>query len=232
MSEEEQKREFTGIWIPKAVLEDDRLTWTERAIFAEISCYPECFMSNGFMAQRIGVSTRWIQQAIAKLKALGYIHQVRYDGRRRILQAYTHTPVKPEEEPNATSHQTRSTLHPSHELHFTSDRNSTSPIDNKREQSLEHSEAYYRERSQPNSFPRINTLEDIDIRSPWQAKAKYVAAKLGTPPNRISSILKACRDYPESSIDHALTVAVDATVRDKTGLFFKTLLAERMVHKL
>jgi hypothetical protein len=69
----------------------------------------------------------------------------------------------------------------------------------------------------------ITGPDDIVVRHDWQAKGKYVAERLGTPSGRLTSILKVCRDYPPAHIDAALSFAVDATVADKTGLFFKKL---------
>jgi len=82
---DKQKREFTGVWIPRMVVEDERLNWTQRALYAEIACFEVCFMSNAFLANRLGVHERKVQEHISYLKELGYIQQVGFDGRQRRL---------------------------------------------------------------------------------------------------------------------------------------------------
>ncbi len=71
--------------------------------------------------------------------------------------------------------------------------------------------------------------DDIEVTQPFQAKAQYVARKLGTPVNQLTSVLKVCRDFTPAEIDIALSHAADATVRDKTALFFKSLWSMRYI---
>ena len=85
----EQKKEFTGVWIPRAIVEDDRLNWVERACYAEIACYVKCFASNAFLCKRLDVSERTLQRIISHLKELEYIEQSGFDGRFRVLVACT-----------------------------------------------------------------------------------------------------------------------------------------------
>lgn len=82
-----EKREFTGVWIPKEVLDDKDLTSDEKMLFADISSFSECFMSNAFMANRYGCSEDSIKRRIKKLKDKGYVVQSGFDGRKRYLQA-------------------------------------------------------------------------------------------------------------------------------------------------
>lgn len=81
----EQKRQFTGVWIPRHIVEDNRLNWTERALYAEISCYDECFASNAFFAKRLDVSEKRISTMLSHLIELGYIIWVSFDGRKRVI---------------------------------------------------------------------------------------------------------------------------------------------------
>jgi DNA-binding Lrp family transcriptional regulator len=75
------------------VVEDQRLNWTDRAVFGEISSFVECYMSNETMAKLLGVSPDRVRKIIAMLRALGYVDQIGFDGRRRFLQAYSNRPV-------------------------------------------------------------------------------------------------------------------------------------------
>jgi hypothetical protein len=136
---ENQKREFTGIWIPRRVVEDERLTWTERAVYGEISCYERCFMSNAFIANRIGVTDRQVRDIISKLKDYGYVAQVGFDGRHRFLavQGGTIPPVR-------------------EEVDFHAERKQTSMIDNSIDNNIDTSETKVSRVSE-------DSLDDIEM---------------------------------------------------------------------
>lgn len=81
----DKKREFTGVWIPAHIIEDETLTPLEKMLFAEISCFKRCFVSNAGFAKRLGITESWVQKNLKKLKDKGYIRQVAFDGRSRTL---------------------------------------------------------------------------------------------------------------------------------------------------
>ena len=86
-------------------------------------------------------------------------------------------------------------------------------------------EVIYRERLQE-SKKRIGspkTPDDIVVTKAFQAKAQYVSRRLSTPEGDLTSVLKACRDYTPAQIDTALSQAIDATVGNRTKVFFKVL---------
>ena len=85
--ENEQQKEFTGVWIPRAVVEDERLTWTDRALYAEIACYNICWASNAFLAKRLSISESMVSKIIARLKTLKYVEEAGFNGRFRQLIA-------------------------------------------------------------------------------------------------------------------------------------------------
>ena len=87
METEYQKREFTGVWIPKVIVEDEELTVFEKWIFAEISCFDEFFMKKETLAKRYSVSEKTIQRSIATLLSKGYVIEKSNNGRNRILKA-------------------------------------------------------------------------------------------------------------------------------------------------
>lgn len=86
---EEQRKEYTGTWIPRVVMEDERLSSSEKILYAEIACYDECFTSNAFLAKRIGLSETRVTRFISRLKDFGYVNQTSFDGRKRFLKAFT-----------------------------------------------------------------------------------------------------------------------------------------------
>ena len=89
----EQERTFKGIWIPKEIWLDKRLSCFEKMIYAEIDslCGEEgCYASNRYLAEFFGCSERRIQQVLAELKKDGFITTVipNPGGRRKIFVNY------------------------------------------------------------------------------------------------------------------------------------------------
>jgi len=84
-------RAFKGIWIPKEIWLDKRLTYFERCLLAEIHSLddPErgCYASNQYFMEFFNERERKIQEGLSKLKQLGYIVQEKFDGRVRTLRA-------------------------------------------------------------------------------------------------------------------------------------------------
>ena len=86
----DEQRGFKGVWLPREIWLDDRLTALEKVIFAEIDSLDNgngCTASNESLAKLCGCTERKITQAISKLKKLGLIEQVSFDGRERILKS-------------------------------------------------------------------------------------------------------------------------------------------------
>ena len=86
------ERDFKGIWIPKEIWLDDRLTALEKVILAEIDSldadeYGGCIASNEYLAEFCKCSTNKVALAVSKLKELGYIELVSFDGRTRKLKS-------------------------------------------------------------------------------------------------------------------------------------------------
>ncbi|MDP1815212.1 MAG: helix-turn-helix domain-containing protein [Leadbetterella sp.] len=91
--EQEQKKEFTGVWIPKHIIEDDNLSMTDKIIYAEIACFEVCFKSNERLGERYGLKDRTISGVISKLKKKGYIVELGFDGRKRRLSSLYDKPT-------------------------------------------------------------------------------------------------------------------------------------------
>lgn len=112
----EQTRRFTGFFISAALIEDSRLNWTDRIIFAEIDALetPEnaCFASNKHFADMLNITERSVINSINTLKACKYVYQDGFNGRVRQLR------VSPE---------AGSLLHGRREVNFTADVKHTSP---------------------------------------------------------------------------------------------------------
>lgn len=84
-------RDFKGVWIPKEVYLDTRLTALEKIILVEIDSLDNgedgCFASNEYLAQFCQCTNVKVSTSISKLVELGYLDKAGFDGRRRILKS-------------------------------------------------------------------------------------------------------------------------------------------------
>lgn len=84
-------RNFKGVWIPKEIWLDDRLTALDKVIFVEIDSLDDgetgCYASNQYLAEFCQCSVTKVSNAIAKLTELGYIETASFDGRKRVLKS-------------------------------------------------------------------------------------------------------------------------------------------------
>jgi hypothetical protein len=83
------ERGFKGVFIPADIWLNTELTASEKMLFAEIDSLDNeegCYATNEYLASFCGVSVPTITRGIAKLKSLGYIEQVSFTGRTRILR--------------------------------------------------------------------------------------------------------------------------------------------------
>ena len=91
MSEFEFPRNFQGMWIPAEIWTDSSLSLLEKALLAEIDSLDaterHCYASNEYFANFFQQTERTISKSIKNLIDLGYITQVSFDGRVRILKS-------------------------------------------------------------------------------------------------------------------------------------------------
>ncbi len=95
MTKEKQPKEYTGTWIPAAIMEDEDLTIAERMLYAEIASYKKCFASNAFFAERLKLTERSIQRYKKRLVVKGYIVIEKFDGRRQFCRVCHDNSVTP-----------------------------------------------------------------------------------------------------------------------------------------
>lgn len=90
MSEKNEKV-FRGVWIPAEIWETHTLSWMEKCLWAEISSLgteeKPCFASNGFLAAKFNSTESSISNMISRLKSMGMIKHLSYDGRSRKMIA-------------------------------------------------------------------------------------------------------------------------------------------------
>lgn len=88
------KKEFTGVWIPRHIIEDEDLSMSEMIIYSEIACFEICYKSNEKLGERYGLKANTISIIISKLLSKGYIKKLSFDGRNRQLKALRDAPIK------------------------------------------------------------------------------------------------------------------------------------------
>jgi hypothetical protein len=88
---ENNQRDFKGVWIPKEVWLDTRLSMIEKGILVEIDSldFAEsgCFASNKHLADFCQCSETKASLAVSKLIELGYVYVESFDGRQRVLKS-------------------------------------------------------------------------------------------------------------------------------------------------
>ena len=87
----EVSRDFKGMWIPREIWLDKRLSLVDKALLAEIDSFSTteegCFASNKYFAEFFGVCESTITKSIKKLKDYKLIRVVSFDGRKRRLES-------------------------------------------------------------------------------------------------------------------------------------------------
>lgn len=87
---EEYDRSFKGIWIPKEIWLDERLTALDKVILAEIDSLDNddgCTASNDHLAKICGCTGVKVSKTITKLKNFGMIEVVSFNGRQRKMKS-------------------------------------------------------------------------------------------------------------------------------------------------
>src|SRR5680860_827540 len=84
-------RNFQGIWIPKMIYLSTEVNWYAKILFLEIHSFTEngreCYMSNGYISTFLNISERQVSRYISELKAIGWIEEIAFDGRKRYLKS-------------------------------------------------------------------------------------------------------------------------------------------------
>lgn len=71
---QESQRGFSGVWIPKEVLDSTELTASEKIIYANIASFSKCcFETNDRLAEKCGCDEKTVRRALTKLGELGFV---------------------------------------------------------------------------------------------------------------------------------------------------------------
>ena len=88
-----KNKDYKGLWIPLCVMEDGKLTPSEKMLFSIIINLSEnhskgCIASNAYLAAKMGFSSRRIQQILSALKTKGFIttRNIFQEGTNRVSQ--------------------------------------------------------------------------------------------------------------------------------------------------
>lgn len=82
------ERDFKGIWIPREIWLEERLSVLEKVILLEVDSLDNgegCWAGNDYLAEFCQCSERKVSEAVTKLIKLGYLKAKSFDGRRRFL---------------------------------------------------------------------------------------------------------------------------------------------------
>lgn len=86
-----EQRDFKGVWIPRDVWLDGRLSALDKVILIEIDSLDNgergCYASNAYLAEFCQCSERKVSATISKLIEFGYISAAGFDGRQRTLRS-------------------------------------------------------------------------------------------------------------------------------------------------
>lgn len=84
------ERQTKGVWIPIEIWESKELTWNEKILFLEIDSFTskdkDCFFSNEYIANLLGVTENSANRILSSLISKGYVIKTAFDGRRRFVK--------------------------------------------------------------------------------------------------------------------------------------------------
>lgn len=78
--------------IPLHILWDDRLSSTEKLLWADINTFDVWFKSRDVVSLQFGITVEWVSKCLKHLKELGYIEEVSNNGRNKVWRAIMDSP--------------------------------------------------------------------------------------------------------------------------------------------
>jgi hypothetical protein len=84
------ERDFKGVWIPKEIWLNEELTMLDKVILVEIDSLDNnegCVASNEYLCNFCQCSQQKLSTSITKLKELGFVEFVSFDGRKRVMKS-------------------------------------------------------------------------------------------------------------------------------------------------
>lgn len=173
--------EYTGTWIPAYIMLDKNLKVIDRAMYAEIASFIDCFASNEWFAERLGISERQVQRVLSGLKEAGYVEQTSFDGRKRRLQA-------------------RQNEQGRHDINDVAEVSFMSPIDN----SIKQKENKVSIIQKKSIIKLESSPEEIELTNYWAEAFGFPAKSTALEKRAIKKLLA---QYPLSRIEVCIKVA-------------------------
>lgn len=141
MTQDINKRDFRGLWIPREIWFHPDLSITDKTIWAEIYSLHDrerggCYATNEYLAKFFGCSERNIRISLERLRKHGLLIDVSFNGRQRVVRA-----LQPPQDDGLYSdiyEETGRKLPPSMEENFHPNRKKTSTLSYNIEQSIYH----------------------------------------------------------------------------------------------
>ncbi len=89
---DDPKPRFTGIFLPVEILDKEELTLLDQVLLSWIDAlfckeHGGCFAKNDYLAKRLHVKENTIAKSIMKLRHMGLIEDISFDGRNRVMRA-------------------------------------------------------------------------------------------------------------------------------------------------
>ena len=85
------ERDFKGVWIPKVIWLDTRLSALDKVILTEIDSLDQgergCYASNKHIADFCQCSEAKVTKSVSQLIKYGYLYVQKFDGRQRELRS-------------------------------------------------------------------------------------------------------------------------------------------------
>lgn len=136
----EQERDFKGVWIPKTVWLDKRLSALDKMILTEIDSLASeergCFASNAYIADFCQCSEAKVTKSISLLIKLGYLYVASFNGRQRELKSRLSTFSYEAESENAQGSIVKNTRQGSKFYEAGSENVRESKLDNKQDNNI------------------------------------------------------------------------------------------------
>lgn len=167
----EPKRQFTGVWLPKKLLLDERLTAADKILYAEIASFGEkgCWKRADELQQLCGVGRDGLQSACKRLRETGYIVERRMYGRIvRTLAVYS-TAVKSHQQDNPVVHKDNTkdnTIYINSEV----DKNLLDLLNEKTKRNFRILPRGYKETLKKFSLEEIGKALDVLVEDDWHSK--------------------------------------------------------------
>lgn len=84
-------RLIKGIWIPIEIWEAKNISWNEKILLMEIDSFTskgkDCYISNEYIQNLLGVSERAARSYLSNLIKYDYVKMVKFDGRKRYVES-------------------------------------------------------------------------------------------------------------------------------------------------